>query len=61
MIKKQNFKLCFSASYETEKIWQLWNQYHKLLELALKLGLAKDSTLTRNDYEYIETIKNRNN
>jgi hypothetical protein len=59
MTKKQPFEQGFFASCETEKIWQLWNQYNTLLELAIGLELSKNQHLTRNDYEYIEKIKKK--
>jgi hypothetical protein len=51
----------FFAQFPISRIFELWYESNTLLEVAQKLGLKESENLSRIDYEYIESIKNRNN
>lgn len=59
--KKTLLKTNFFAQFEPLTIFNVWNESTTFLELAIKLGLTPNSHLKRIDYEYIETIKNKQN
>lgn len=58
---KKKVQQSFFARFNESTLFKFWNEANTLLELALKLGLPKNQTLMRYDYEYIETIKTRGN
>lgn len=61
MEKKTLLKNSFFAQFDIMNILDIWNESTTLLELARKLGLPPEHILKRVDYEYIETIKTRQN
>lgn len=60
--KKKNFQVFFEQ-FSAECIFAAWNSSDTLLEIAQKLGFKNESSigLSRADYEYIFTLKNREN
>lgn len=44
----------FFTQFSLEQIFEMWHSLNTLLEVAQKLGLHADDSLTRIDYEYIE-------
>jgi hypothetical protein len=51
----------FFKQFPISRIFELWDESNTLLEMAQKLGLTESENLSRIDYEYIESIKNRQN